>query len=444
MGVQTSTASAAGLDKLALKHGKVVVFVGVGGCGMRGLATFFLQAGWQVYGCDARPLAADDKLLQLGLEVCDVGSVPRASWVVRSAAVPASDAVFEACIAESARPCLYAEFLGEISKIREVVAVAGTHGKTTCTAWIAYGLRQAGVEVGYLVGAEVPQLGSSSEWGDPSLPLVIESCEYARSFHHLYPSKVALINVAAEHPDTYPGGLPEVTESFAKFLSNTVEGGTIIAGPEAPSQLQKHTSATWMPTGALNSTISIGLFGKHNRSNAALVAAVLRDFGLNDDQVLHALSTFTGAARRLELLRELTLDNGENIKLVSDYAHHPTEVAATVNSARERWPQAKINVVFQPHQAQRFKDYRDLYVACLDEADMVALLPIFRARDVDSCSADSKDLLPDLNARHPQRSHSFCETIEQSVNWTLSRSTKDSVLLCLGAGDIDVYIRKLH
>ncbi|MDE0585399.1 MAG: Mur ligase domain-containing protein [Planctomycetota bacterium] len=442
--MQTSTASAAGLDKLALENGRVVVFVGVGGCGMRGLATFFLQAGWQVYGCDARPLAADDKLFKLGLEVCDVDSVPLASWVVRSAAVPASDDVFEKCIAESARPCLYAEFLGEISKIREVVAVAGTHGKTTCTAWIAYGLRQAGVEVGYLVGAEVPQLGSSSEWGDPSLPLVIESCEYARSFHHLRPSKVALINVAAEHPDTYPGGLPEVTESFAKFLSNTVDGGTIIAGPEAPSQLQQHTSATWMPACPLNSTTNIGLFGRHNRSNAALVAAVLRDFDLSDEQILHGLSTFTGAARRLEFLKELNLGNGESIKLVSDYAHHPTEVAATINAARERWPQAKINVMFQPHQAQRFQDYRELYIACLDEADMVALLPIFRARDVDSCSADSKELLPDLEARHPQRLHNFCETIEQSINWTLSNSTTGSVVLCLGAGDIDGYIRKLH
>jgi len=444
MGVQTSTASAAGLDKLALENGKVVVFVGVGGCGMRGLATFFLQAGWKVYGCDARPLAVDDKLLKLGLEVCDVGSVPRASWVVRSAAVPASDTVFEECISESARPCLYAEFLGEISKIREVVAVAGTHGKTTCTAWIAYGLRQAGVEVGYLVGAEVPQLGSSSEWGDPSLPLVIESCEYARSFHHLRPSKVALINVAAEHPDTYPGGLPEVTESFAKFLSNTVDGGTVIAGPEAPSQLQKHTSATWMPARSLNSTINIGLFGKHNRSNAALVAAVLGDFGLGEEQILHALSTFTGAARRLEVVKELSLGDGESITLVSDYAHHPTEVGATINAARERWPQAKINVVFQPHQAQRFQDYRDLYVECLDEADMVALLPIFRARDVESCSADSKDLLPDLDAQHPQRLHNFCEKIEESLNWTLSNSTNGSVVLCLGAGDIDGHIRKLH
>ena len=199
-----------------------------------------------------------------------------------------------------------------------------------------------------------------------------------------------------------------------------------------------------MPACSLPNTISIGLFGKHNRSNAVLVAAVLDDFGLNDEQILHALSTFTGAARRLEVVKELSLGDGEGITLVSDYAHHPTEVAATINAARERWPQAKINVVFQPHQAQRFQDYRDLYVDCLNEADMVALLPIFRARDVESCSADSRDLLPDLDVQHPQRLHNFCEKIEESINWTLSNSTNGSVVLCLGAGDIDGHIRKLH
>lgn len=441
--MQTPTLSV-GLDKLALQNGKVVVFVGVGGCGMRGLATFFLQAGWQVHGCDAKPLSANDKLFELGLKWCQADDVPRASWVVRSAAVPDSDALFAQCVTATARPCLYAEFLGEISKIRTVIAVAGTHGKTTCTSWIAYGLRQAGIQVGYLVGAEVEQLGSSSDWGDPSLPLIVESCEYARSFHYLRPYKVALINVAAEHPDTYPGGLPEVVESFATFIANTSPEGAVFAGPEAPEKLQQHTDASWLPSPSLSEDVDVGLFGKHNRSNAALVAAVLHDFRLTDQQIKHALSTFKGAARRLELLKDLYLDAGGSIKLVSDYAHHPTEVRATINAAKERWPQAKINVVFQPHQAQRFQDYRDLYAACLDEADMVALLPIFRARDIASCTANSKDLLPDLDARYPQRLHNFCEEIEDSINWTLSNSTPGAVVLCLGAGDIDGYIRKVR
>jgi UDP-N-acetylmuramate--alanine ligase len=410
---------------------------------MRGLATFFLQSGWQVYGCDSKALPADDKLFSLGLVWCEAETVVPTSWVVRSAAVPATDAVFSNCVAASARPSLYAEFLGEISKNRPVLAVAGTHGKTTCTSWIAYGLREAGVNVGYLVGAHVPQLGSSSEWGDPALPLIVESCEYARSFHYLRPHKVALINVAAEHPDTYPNGLPEVTESFATFISNTSETGCVFAGPEAPAELQQYTAAEWHDCPALEENVRLGLFGKHNRSNASLVASVLHDFGLSASQIQHALSTFTGAARRLELLRELSVGNGETIKLVSDYAHHPTEVAATIDAAKQRWPSSSVNVVFQPHQAQRFQDYRDLYASCLDAADMVALLPIFRARDVDSCIADSRDLLPDLDARFPQRLHFFADEIEQSIKWTLSNSQPGAVILCLGAGDIDGYIRKV-
>ncbi|MBC8369400.1 MAG: hypothetical protein H8E25_05340 [Planctomycetes bacterium] len=441
--MHTPTLSPVGLDMLALDNGKAVVFVGVGGCGMRGLATFFLEAGWQVFGCDASPLAADDDLFALGLQWCDSNDIPFASWVVRSAAVPEADEVFAKCVEATARPCLYAEFLGEISRIRPVLAVAGTHGKTTCTAWIAYGLREAGIEVGYLVGAKVPQLNSSSSWGDPALPLIIESCEYARSFHFLHPQKVALINVAAEHPDTYPGGLPEVRQSFADFLGNTEATGCVFAGPEAPDDLQKSTQADWYRCSSLSADTKLGLFGEHNRSNAALVAAVLNDFGLNDSQIAHALKSFKGAARRLELLKEVSVDGG-SIKLVSDYAHHPTEVSATINSAKERWPNASINVVFQPHQAQRFSDYRNLYAACLDQADMVAVLPIFRARDVESCQADSKDLLPDLIARHPQRLHHFDLQVEYSIEWTLAHSKPGAVVLCLGAGDIDGYIRKIH
>ncbi|MFT7516544.1 MAG: UDP-N-acetylmuramate--alanine ligase [Myxococcota bacterium] len=436
------TLNSTSIDQLALANGKSVVFVGVAGCGMRGLAVFFLQAGWQVYGCDAKALAADDKLFELGLEWCELATAPRASWVVRSAAVPASDPVFEQCVEHTARPCLYAEFLGEISKIRPLLAVAGTHGKTTCTAWIAYGLREAGVEVGYLVGAEVPQLKSSSAWGNPALPLIVESCEYARSFHHLHPTQVALINVAAEHPDTYPGGLPEVSESFEKFLRNTSTTGKVFAGPEAPQDLRHSTEAAWQDCDLLDENVPLGLFGDHNRRNASLVAAVLRDFNLSDEQVSHALSSFSGAARRLELLREIDVDGG-SVKLVSDYAHHPTEVAATLNAAQQRWPSAAINVVFQPHQAQRFQDYRDLYAECLDAASSVVLLPIFRARDVESCKADSKDLLPDLEVRHPQRSHMFCEQMLDGLQWSLSHATAGSVVLCLGAGDIDGYIRKV-
>ncbi|MDP6963261.1 MAG: cyanophycin synthetase [Planctomycetota bacterium] len=441
--MSTPTISATCLDELALGHGRVITFVGVGGCGMRGLATFFLQSGWDVYGYDSKPLSSSDELYALGLRWCDESTLPMSSWVVRSAAVPSTDPVFAESVAKDARPSLYAQFLGEISKLRPVIAVAGTHGKTTCTAWIAYGLQEAGVDVGYLVGAKVPQLGGSSAWGDPRLPLVVESCEYARSFHFLRPQKVALINVAAEHPDTYPGGLPEVKQSFAEFLSHTSTDGCVYAGPEAPTDLQSSTDAEWMTCPQLDLDVELGLFGDHNRRNASLVASVLKDLGLEQEQISHALASFSGASRRLELVGELTKGQCETIKLVSDYAHHPTEVAATINAAKQRFKDCDINVVFQPHQAQRFKDYRELYADCLDEADMVALLPIYRARDSKDCVIDSDELIPELDARFPQREHHFAKSIDSAIDWTLANSKSSSVMLCLGAGDIDGYLREI-
>jgi UDP-N-acetylmuramate--alanine ligase len=426
------------LDALAESNGRTAFLAGAGGCGMRGLAAFLLQSGWRVWGSDRSGLASNDPLLQAGMLVLpDGASPPAVSLCIRSAAVPAHEVACVAAAGAGARNLLYAEMLGEISRLRPVLAVAGSHGKTTCTAWIAWALRRSGIPVGYLVGAHVPQLQGSAEWGDPSQPLILESCEYARSFHHLKPAQIALINVDAEHPDTYPGGLPEVKAAFRQFLAQLQAGGQVLAGLEAPD-LSDSCDGGWSSVPELPEAAVIGLPGAHNRRNAALVAAVLRTFGLSKVDISTALADFHGAARRLE-----EIGSWQGATIISDYAHHPVEVEATLQAASERWAGRPLHVVFQPHQAQRFHAYREQFAPALDLADSLLLLEIYRTRDPAELKASVSELVPELHQRKPDRDLSLVTDFAQGQSQLRARVKPGDVVLFLGAGDVDHFARRL-
>jgi UDP-N-acetylmuramate--alanine ligase len=433
-----SPSATGALSQLAGEFGCTAYLAGAGGCGMRGLATLLLQAGWQVFGADQNNFQADDPLVAAGMQaLAETDQPPEVSLCIRSAAISKKEVAIQKAIQQGARSLLYSEMLGEISKLRPVLAVAGSHGKTTITAWLAWALRRAGVPVGYLVGAEVPQLKGSADWGNPDLPLIVESCEYARSFHHLWPAMVALINVDAEHPDTYPGGLAEVTQAFRHFLSHVRDSGKVFAGPEAPD-LSSSGPGHWLRSMELGPQEYVGLPGVHNRSNAALVAKVLRHFGLGELAVQSSLGEFEGAARRLE---RIGLWHGATV--VTDYAHHPVEVQATLQAAKERWPDRKLHVVFQPHQAQRFHAYRDQFAPALDLADALYLLEIYRARDPQQLQASVEELVPDLVQRRPKRYLKLVADFAIGQSLLQENVEPEDVILFLGAGNVDRFARCL-
>lgn len=440
MALVQSDRVASSLDALAGAAGRTAFLAGAGGCGQRGIAQFLLAAGWQVWGSDRAPWASDDPLVAQGLQPLPDGSAPPAvSLAVRSAAVAANHPGIAAARDAGARDLLYAEMLGEISKLRPVLAIAGSHGKSTTTAWLAWALRDAGVPVGFLVGAGIPQLGTSADWGDPTQPLLLESCEYARSFHHLRPARVALLNVDAEHPDTYPGGLPEVTEAFATFLAQVPASGRIDVGPEAPHELAHQTEAAWVPAPPLADDVELGLPGRHNRQNGALVAAVLRSFGMDEEAVRRGLAGFRGAARRLE-----EVGAWQGARLVSDYAHHPVEVAATLQAARERWPDARLHAVFQPHQAQRLHAYREQFAPSLDQADALVLLEVYRTRDPEDLQVSVAELEPELRRRRSDRPLHLAADFEAASRALAGEVRPGDVVLFLGAGDVDQFARQLR
>jgi len=432
-----SSAQPGTLSALA-QGGKSTAFLaGAGGCGMRGLASFLLENDWEVWGADSKPFSDSDSLIKAGLRPLGVGQLtPQVSLAVRSVAVPETDPQFRAACEAGARGLVYSELLGEMTRLRPTLAVAGSHGKTTITAWIAYGLRLAGRDPGFLVGGGVPQLGGSASWGTSSEPLVAESCEYARTFHKLSPKWVALSNVDAEHPDTYPTGYPEVEEAFRIFLSKLPADGVVYASPEAPD-LSDSTPAQWCLAEELPKDWKVGLAGRHNRLNAALVRTTLLAHGISEEHVCEAIASFRGADRRMEELGTL---NGAPV--VSDYAHHPVEVSATLEAASEMWPGRRLVVAFQPHQARRFDRFRVEFSKALDRADALVLLPLYRARDPEDLRPETGELLAPLQARR-KRDIFVAEDASIAATWLQSHVQGEDILLCLGAGDIDSFARSL-
>ncbi|MBC8328668.1 MAG: hypothetical protein H8E31_07970 [Planctomycetes bacterium] len=426
------------LDALARGGACSAYLAGAGGCGMRGLASFLLECGWQVWGADRKAFSAADPLVRSGLvPLTEHEPPPPVTLAVRSVAVPPSSPAFAAARRAGPRGLVYSQLLGEISRLRPTLAVAGSHGKTTCTAWIAHGLRLAGRDPGFLVGGEVPQLGASAHWGEDRQPLVAESCEFDRSFHQLRPRWAALVNVDAEHPDTYPGGLPEVMEAFRHFLGLLPADGQVYAGPEVPSELAAATTAEWIQAEELDPATEVGLPGAHNRRNAALVATVLRAAEVPEPVIEEALRSYRGAARRLEVVG---CCGGATV--VSDYAHHPVEVAATLQALEERYPGRRRLVAFQPHQARRFTEYREDFVAALDRADALVLLPVYRARDPEDLLADVAEIRQPLLDRRPRPLLAVAGLDEAAAilrRWI----APGDLVVCLGAGDIDAFARRL-
>ena len=351
-------------------------------------------------------------------------------------AVPETDATWSMAQASARWSGVYAELLGAITRHRPALAVAGSHGKTTVTAWIVFGLKLAGRSPGYLIGGGVPQLGSSAAWGDGDELLVLESCEYDRTFHKLSPRAVALLNVDAEHPDTYPGGYDEVKEAFGVFLNSLPQEGAVLAGPEAPD-LAASTQADWQHAEPLPAHVEVGLPGPHNRLNGALVAATLRWFGVEETIILEALRTFGGADRRLE-----EVGTFQGAPVISDYAHHPKEVAATLAAVRERWSDRRLVTVFQPHQARRFDRFRAEFTESLDGADAVVLLPVYRARDPEDLQPETRELLNPLQGRR-SRPLVAVEDAEAAQVWLMETIQPGDLVLCLGAGNIDALARGL-
>ncbi|HTL29330.1 MAG TPA: UDP-N-acetylmuramate--L-alanine ligase, partial [Tepidisphaeraceae bacterium] len=343
--------------------GKRIHFIGVGGSGMSGLARMLLDAGAMVTGSEVTPNQQTFDLIKRGAKISrdQIGELlsKDVDLVVRTAAVPDTNREFIAAKSFGVKTIKYAEMLGQVMAERFGIAVAGTHGKSTTTAMIAWALFKCEADPSFVVGGTVPQLGGGSRSGKSDI-FVAEACEYDRSFHNLRPRVAIITNIEEDHLDCY-SGLDEIIASFRHFVSIVPANGKIItlgndrnvawavSGCKTPIELVGVGDGfTWSitPTGIENGchrgeikyngddvcTIKLGVPGLHNLMNATMAVAACHAYGIDPQKAADAIAEFRGVDRRM---MEVGAFNGARV--IDDYGHHPTEIRATLSALRERY-----------------------------------------------------------------------------------------------------------
>jgi UDP-N-acetylmuramate--alanine ligase len=429
--------------------GRKLHFVGIGGAGMSGLALVAHALGASVTGSDraaGSPYAGT--LRAAGIEPAvghDAANVPAGAEVVVSSAIPAGNPER----ATGARELHRADLLSELTRLRPTIAVTGTHGKTTTSSMLVHALRGCGMDPGYLVGGAVRSTGANAGWGAGEW-LVVEADESDRSLLKLAPAIAVLTNAELDHHTTY-ASQRDVDATFGAFLGLTERAAVIWDRPEllalAPAGLEvvPFDAEPELTAGGSRFTldgvaVELGVPGAHNARNAAAALTAARLAGADLAAAAAALLDFEGAGRRFERLGT----TGTGALVVDDYAHHPTEVAATLAAARTLQPRRLI-AVFQPHLYSRTVHQATEFGAALAAADEVVVLGIYPAREraedfpgvtgllVAEAAADAAGGKPVV----------WMPGLPAAASYLRPRLREGDLVLTLGAGDVDALGREL-
>ena len=440
--------------------------IGIGGTGMSGIAEVLVNLGYEVAGSDLRASAVTHRLAGLGIEVCighRAANLGEADVVVISSAVDALNP--ELVAAREARVPVVprAEMLAELMRYRHGIAVAGTHGKTTTTSLIAALFGEAGLDPTFVIGGLVNSVGSNAQLG-ASRFLIAEADESDASFLHLQPMVAVVTNIEADHMDTYGGDFSALEHTFLEFLHNLPFYGVAVLCIDDPvirellpdisrqvitygfsedadyriRDMQGAGLATAFeltrPGGLEPLAVELNMPGRHNVLNAAAAIAVAGDEGLADEAILRGLAGFAGVGRRFTRAGELHF-NGGSALLVDDYGHHPTEVRATLESARQAWPERRVVMIYQPHRYTRTRDLYEDFVAVLSRCDMLLLLDVYPAGEDPIPGADSRSLTRSVRQRGLVEPI-FVESIEEVPAVLVDVLMDGDVVITQGAGNV--------
>lgn len=412
---------------------KKIHCIGIGGIGISALARWYKENGAIVTGEDDAQGEVTDGLLGDGVHIHFpvTGEILDHTYdlVVHTIAIPKTHPALLRAAELGIRIMTYPEALGEMSKQKRMIAVCGTHGKTTTTAMTFYALRAAGVDASMIVGSLIQYDGKltnyvhgNSDW------MVVETCEYRRSFLNYYPEMIILTNIDNDHQDYFPTMTDTVT-AFQEFVDHLPVGGTLIVHTKYADMIHVKEGVHKIVVHSVED-IPLQVPGKHNRENASLVLALANVLQLDKEKVKGGLGEFPGTWRRQEYKGDL-----EGMKMYDDYAHHPTEIRVTIEAFREKFPHKKIVVTFQPHLYSRTKILFTDFVHSLSLADEVYLLPIYAAREPHDETVSSQLLQEEINKISPNKAQYFA-TLEDLISAVKSIEDKENtILLNLGAGD---------
>ena len=449
-----------------------VHFVGIGGVGMSGIAEVLVNLKFQVSGSDVRESAATQRLARLGAEICighRAANVKDRDVVVTSSAVKDDNPEVEMARELRIPVVPRAEMLAELMRFRFGIAVAGTHGKTTTTSLVSSLLAEGGLDPTFVIGGRLNSAGSNARLGESDY-LVAEADESDASFLYLQPMISVVTNVDADHMATYGGDFNRLRGTFLEFLHHLPFYGLAVLCiddeevrrllPEIARPLRTYgaaaeadvrvsdikqqglrTSFCVHQEGHMPLKATLNLPGRHNVLNALAAIAIARELGVDDVAIQRALEGFQGIGRRFQTT-ECQLDVGK-VMLVDDYAHHPREVAATLEAAREGWPERRLVLVFQPHRYSRTEEQFEDFVQVLSRADVLLLTEVYAAGEEPIPGADGRALSRAVRARG-QVDPVFVDPVEELPE-VLSGLLRDGdIVLTLGAGNIGAVASRLR
>lgn len=452
------------LDLRELAQRGPIHFVGICGAGMSALAEMALHFGARVTGCDLQVSQSADRLKRLGAEIWqghDPAHVEHAGAVITTAAVPLDTPELVAAREWKIPVIKRAYALGSIVNRGTVIAVAGTHGKTTTTAMAATILDEAGLAPTAFVGGRVPAWDGGLRLGGEEY-YVVEADEYDRSFLTLRPTVGVVTTMEADHLDIY-GTLEGVQEAFAEFLSLLPkhgcavicaddEGARALAGTQRAELLLygiDDTSAQLRATNLENrghssrftvtdhgeqlGDVVLGVPGVHNVRNALAALGAAQYAGAPFAAAQRALAQFTGVGRRFQ-----EIGRARNIVIVDDYAHHPTEIRASIAAARSAYPQRRLVAVFQPHLFSRTRDFAHEFGAALTGADAAWVTDIYPARE-----APIPGVTGELIAKSAGSHTGYVSNTDALTNDVLANLRSGDVCVFMGAGNIDLVAHRV-
>ncbi len=467
--------------------------IGIGGAGLSAIATVLLEQEYTVSGSDLQASPSTERLANLGATVHAshaAANLGEADLVVVSSAVPADNPEVKEAHRRGIPVVKRAEWLGHMMAHQQGVAVAGTHGKTTTTAMIAFILHEAGLDPTFIVGGDIPQLGTNAAAGKSDI-FVIEADEYDHTFLGLQPEIAVVTIVEWDHPDCYPTA-ELMHGAFRQFIALVPPEGLLVACGDEPTvqglirywkngrmeerkndqpaaSLQPSSLPTFqssnlpaLTTYGLNDgndwrafdlrpnarggydfaiSTSLPAFqpsnlpirhastsvpGTHNVKNALAALIVADRLRVPFEQSTAILAKFRGVERRFEIKGE-----AGGVLVVDDYAHHPTEIRATLAAARTRYPDREIWTLFQPHTYSRTRSFLDEFAAAFADADHVVVVDIFPAREIDDGSISSRDMVARM--RHPDAR--YISGLDDASDFLSGQLRPGDVLITMGAGD---------
>lgn len=430
--------------------GRALHFIGVGGAGMSGLALVAQALGANVTGSDRAASPYAERLREAGLEPLighEAAHVPPEAEVVVSSAIPSANPEREAGRARGQRELHRADLLAELTALRRCIAVTGTHGKTTTAAMAVHALRGCGLDPGYVIGAELRGTGLNAEWGTGEW-LVVEADESDRSLLKLHPDIAVLTNAELDHHATY-GSRADLDETFRAFLARAPDAVVwdrpeLLSLREGPVVAYDAPDPVLEPAGARfdwrGTEVRLGVPGAHNAVNAAGALEACRLAGAPSEAAARALADFAGTSRRFEPLGATS----SGASVYDDYAHHPTEVAATIDAARSLRP-ARLTAVFQPHLYSRTRALARDFGRALARADRVVVLDVYPAREraEDFPGVSGRMVAAEAADASAGRPVAWLPGFDEAEGHLKDTLRPGELCLIMGAGDVDVLGRRL-